>query len=173
MMRCAECQQAAQFGRQGQAGPLWPHDQQHRQAERIGQVPHAGGVAHAAKAVVVPHCALDHGGAMTRCIPGIQAAHGGRIGEKQIQIVAFHPQNGAVEHRVDVIRPRFKGTGLRAARLQGRQQRTGSGRFAAAGTRCRQNQLQHLTPSRSKIPGCWPSTSAGCPPLWCGLRRSA
>ena len=167
-MRCAECHQPPQFRRQGQAGTFGLHHQQCWQVQRVGQVPGAGGITGAAQAIVIAHGPLHHRRAMACRILGIQAAHRGRGGEKQVKVVAFYIQHGAVEHRVDIIRPRFEGTGMCAPRLQRRQQGTGGGRFAAAGARRGQDELQHVTPSQLRIPGCLPLTNAGCPPLCCG-----
>ena len=168
MMRCTERHEPPQLGRQGQAGTLGPHHQQHRQAQRVCQMPSTGGGTDAAQAVVIAHSAFHHRRAMACRVLGVQAAHRSRGGEKQVKVMAFHAQHGAVEHRVNIIRPRFKGTGILPPRLQRRQQGAGGGRFTAAGARRRQNQLQHVTPSQLKKPGCWPSAGAGCPPLCCG-----
>ena len=163
-----EAVEAPQLCGQRQALALRLHHQQHRQAQRVCQMPSTGGGTDAAQAVVIAHSAFQHRRAMACRVSGVQAAHRNRGGEKQVKVMAFHAQHGAVEHRVNIIRPRFKGTGILPPRLQRRQQGAGGGRFTAAGARRRQNQLQHVTPSQLKKPGCWPSASAGCPPLCCG-----
>ena len=45
--------QPVDLGRQRQAGPSGLDHQQHRQAQRIGQMPCTGGIAHAAQSITV------------------------------------------------------------------------------------------------------------------------
>ena len=121
MVRCAERRQPAQLRRQRQACPLGPHNEQCGQVQRIGQLPRAGCVGHAAKAVVVAHGPLDDCRAVPRRVPGVECAGGLRCREEQVEIVAFDAQHRAVEHRVDVVRPRLERAGGQPAGSQRRQ----------------------------------------------------
>lgn len=75
MMRCAKRHQSPQLGRQRQAGPFRPHDEQGRQIQRIRQVPRAGRVGHTAQAVIVAHGPLDDRRAVVRRVPGVEFPH--------------------------------------------------------------------------------------------------
>ena len=112
MVRCAERRQPAQLRRQRQACPLGPHNEQCGQVQRVG---------HAAKAVVVAHGPLDDCRAVPRRVPGVECAGGLRCREEQVEIVAFDAQHRAVEHRVDVVRPRLERAGGQPAGSQRRQ----------------------------------------------------
>ena len=72
MVRRAKRHQPPQLGRQRQAGPFRPHDEQCRQIQRIRQVPRAGRVGHTAQAVIVAHGPLDDRRAVARRVPGVE-----------------------------------------------------------------------------------------------------
>ena len=140
----AELLQPVDLGRQRQAGPSGLDHQQHRQVQRIGQMPGTGGITHAAQSIVKAHGTLAHG-----CpVPGgglrIERAHGLRRGEKQVEVVALHPQHGPVKHGVDIVRPALEGAGVLPPPLERRQQSAGQCGFAAAGTGRGHKKLDHL-----------------------------
>ena len=121
MVRCAERRQPAQLRRQRQAGSFGPHNEQCWQVQCVRQLPRAGRIGHAAQAVVVAHSPLDDCRAVPRRVPGIECADGLRRREKQVEIVALDAQHRAVEHRVDVVRPRLERAGVQPAGGQRRQ----------------------------------------------------
>ena len=80
----AELFQPVDLGRQRQAGPSGLDHQQHRQAQRIGQMPGTGGIAHAAQSIVKAHGTLAYGSAVPGGIPGVKRAH--RIRGREVEV---------------------------------------------------------------------------------------
>ncbi len=129
---------------QRQTGPFGCDDQQYRQAQRVGQMPGTGRVGHAAQAVVKAHGPLAHRRPVSGGTLRVEGAHRLRRGEKEVEVVALHPQHGPVEHGVDVVRPALEGAGVSPAPLERGQQGTGQGGLAAAGTGRCDEKLHHL-----------------------------
>ena len=139
----AEVHKALDLCRQRYAGPSGLHHQQHRQAERIRQLPCAGPGGQALP-VVKAHGPLAHGSAVPGSVAGKNGPHHIPVGKKQIQIVAVHLQSRAVEHGVDVVRPAFEGAGVGPALFQRRQHCAGHRGLAAAGPWRGDKKLHHL-----------------------------
>ena len=149
----AEVAQPAELGGQGQARCARGQHQQDGQVQRIGELPRARARRHAAEAVVQAHRALDHRRAVTPAGAGKERPDALRTAQKQIEVVAFDPEDGAVEHRVDVIRPALEGAGGVPALLQNAQQGAGRGGLAAAGRGRGDQQADHRLSSRRSPPG--------------------
>ena len=81
------------------------------------QMPGTGGITHAAQSIVKAHGTLAHGCPVPGCGLRIERAHGLRCREKQVEVVAFHPQHGPVKHGVDIVRPALEGAGSCPRRL--------------------------------------------------------
>ena len=139
----AEVHKALDLCCQRYAGPFWLHHQQHRQAERIRQLPCAGPGGQALP-VVKAHGPLAHGSAVPGGAAGVKRLHRGPVREEQIQIMAVHLQSGTVEHGVDVVRPAFEGAGVGPALFQCRQHCAGHRGLAAAGPGRGDEELHHL-----------------------------
>ena len=139
-----EIPQAPHLGRQGQAGALGPQHQQHRKPQRLGHMPGAGPVG-AAQTVIQAHGPFAEGGIMPGCPRRIQAAQALFRSKEQIQIVTGHPQDRAVEHGIDIIRPALEGAGGEAPASEGSQQGAGHHGFAAAGLGRGQKKFNHCS----------------------------
>ena len=139
----AEVQQAPDLGRQGQAGPLWPHRQQDGQLQRVRRVPRAGPVGGPPQAVVKAHGPLHHRRAAAPGIAAVLAPDRVPLRQEQIQVPAVHPQGRPVEHGVDVVRAALEGAGVQPPPLQRAQQGAGQHRLAAPRGGGGQDQLNH------------------------------
>ena len=82
MAGSAEALQAFDLGRQGQAGPLGPHHQQHGQIQCIRHLPGAGRGAGTTQAIVKAHGSLTDGGTVARRAAGVEAVHRLRGGKE-------------------------------------------------------------------------------------------
>ena len=140
----AEAVESLQLCGQRQALPLWLHHQQHRQTQRVGQMPRTGPVADAPEAVVKAHSPLAHRRTVAGGTPRVEGAHRLRRREKEVEVAALHPQHGPVEHGVDVVRPALEGAGRTAPPLQRHEQGAGHGGLAAARAGRRQQKLYHV-----------------------------
>ena len=140
----AEGYKPLQLCGQRQALTLWLHHQQHRQAQRVGQMPRAGPVADAPEAVIKAHGPLAHRRTVSGGPPRVEGAH--RLGrrEKEVEAAALHPQHGPVEHGVDVVRPALEGAGRTAPPFEGHEHGAGHGGLAAARAGRRQQKLYHV-----------------------------
>ena len=87
----AEAVEAPQLCGQRQALALRLHHQQHRQAQRVGQMPRAGLVAHTAEAIVEAHRPLTDRRAVAGGPLRVEGAHRFGRGEKEVEVVALHP----------------------------------------------------------------------------------
>lgn len=128
----SKCLQSPHHGGQAQAGALGTQGEQHRNAQRVGQMPDGGPLGGAPYPVIKAHDPFAHGGAVAGAGVHVQAAHRGFTGQVQVQVVAFHSQHGTVKHGIDIIRPAFEGAGVVPAPFQGGQQGAGHHRLAAA-----------------------------------------
>ena len=140
----AEVYEPLQLCGQRQALTLWLHHQQHRQIQRVGQMPRAGPVADAPEAVIKAHSPLAHRRTVSGGPPRVEGAH--RLGrrEKEVEAAALHPQHGPVEHGVDVVRPALEGAGRTAPPFEGHEQGAGHGGLTAARAGRRQQKLYHV-----------------------------
>ena len=140
----AEVYEPVQLCGQRQALTLWLCHQQHRQVQRIGQMPRTGPVADAPEAVVKAHSPLAHRRTVSGGTLRVEGAH--RLGrrKKEVEVAALHPQHGPVEHGVDVVRPALEGAGRTAPPLQRHEQGAGHGGLAAARAGRRQQKLYHV-----------------------------
>ena len=157
-----EAEHPLDLGGQGQAGPLGPQDQQHRQPQGAGCLPGAGPVR-AAHPVVKAHGPFAHRRPVARGIPGIERPQPPFPAEEQVQVVALHPQHRPVEHGVDVVRPALEGQGDRPRLGQRRQQGAGHGGLSAARGHGPCHKLNHHNSPRSKTLDCGPAAGAGLP----------
>ena len=144
MTGSAEAVESLQLCGQRQALTLWLHHQQHRQTQRVGQMPRTGPVADAPEAVVKAHSPLAHRRTVSGGTLRVEGAH--RLGrrKKEVEVAALHPQHGPVEHGVDVVRPALEGAGRTAPPLQRHEQGAGHGGLAAARAGRRQQKLYHV-----------------------------
>ena len=143
MTRRPEIFQPVDLSRQRHTGPFGLDHQQNGEAEGIRQRPRACGGG-TVEPVIKAHGSLAEGGIMPGGIVGVQGPHRVRRREEQVEVVAVHPESGAVEHRVDVVGPGFEGAGRKPTLLQRRQQGTGQGGLSAAGSGGRKDELDHF-----------------------------
>ena len=83
MVGRAELQKPPQLGGKGDACPFWLHYQQHRQRQRIGQLPSACTGCQSLP-VVKAHGTLAYGSAVPGGIPGVKRAH--RIRGREVEV---------------------------------------------------------------------------------------
>ena len=140
----AEIQKALERGKQGEGSPPRPQDEDHRGPGGGAHVVGAGFGGVHPQAVVVAHDPFHDADIPALSVLGQERVQGVRIEEKGIQVRAVGPNDPAVEHGVDVVRPAFEGPGIQAPVRKGLEQGAGDGGLPAAAVRSRQSQPGHL-----------------------------
>lgn len=139
----AEAVESLQLCGQRQALTLWLHHQQHRQTQRVGQMPRAGPVADAPEAVIKPIAPRTPPHRVRRH-PSRRGCAPSRAQRKRGRGCGSPPQHCPVEHGVDVVWPALEGAGRTAPPFEGHEQGAGHGGLAAARAGRRQQKLYHV-----------------------------
>ena len=110
-----EIPQPAHRRREGETRPLRGQHQQHGEIQRLRHMPGARARTYAAESVVIAHGPLDHGRAVVLAGPLKERPDLRLVAQKEIEIIALHPERRPVEHGIDVVRPALKSTGRKSA----------------------------------------------------------
>ena len=133
-----ELQKPGEDRQDRQSRPLGRNRQHNGRIRQAGRLPAAGPGGGQARAVIVPHNPLDDGHVPARAVLRQQVPQGVPVKEKWVQISAPGPDDPAVEHGVDVIRPALKGARVQPPVHQGLQYGAGGGGLSAPAAGSRQ-----------------------------------